>query len=188
MVRNGSANWTSLLLIKFDSNGIVADYELSTSEGSGCNRQGVCVANGSYNLLAPVEDDRGVKQFTNYGDRCSVYLYGDQRYGERVWLDDKVEGSLLKKNKYFFLWPIEQGMHTLELEGTPVPEWQKSYGAKSIEFQCAAGELYFIEIERVRGRIWIPNTEFHIALIEEAQGRQEIGKRQLLLSPADSSD
>jgi len=28
------------LLIKFDNNGVVADYELSTSEGRGCNRYG----------------------------------------------------------------------------------------------------------------------------------------------------
>jgi hypothetical protein len=176
------------LLIKFSSNGFVSEYEISSSEGTGCNRQGICVAQGFYNLLAPVEDDGAAKQFNNHGERCGVYLYGDESFGEHVWLDNQLQGSLVEKKKFFFLWSLEQGMHTLTLGGTNVPEQQKSYGGKSIEFLCTADELYFIEIARVRGHFWIPNTEFDIAPVDEATGRREITKRQLLLGPAKSPD
>ena len=171
------------LLIKFNNKDVVADYELSSSEGLGCNRQGVCVAKGSYTLNATVEDNDRAKQFTSNGDRCSLYLYGDQKNGERVWLDNEVKGSLLKKKDYFFLWQVEQGNHTLEVEGASMTGLNERYGGKSIEFQCAAGELYFVNVDRKRRGFSISTTEFGITMVDDAIGREEIGKRELLLTP-----
>lgn len=165
------------LLINFDSNGIVSGYEFSTLEGSGCNRQGVCLKGNSYLLLAPKDDDRVAKQFNNPGERCGVYLYGDQRHGERFKLDDQLEGSLLEKRKFFFFWSLKQGRHRLS-----------AIGATPIEFLCTAGELYFFEVERVGGSLFRMSYKNEIVSQESAIGRREIGKRKLALSFAISSD
>lgn len=174
------------LLVKFDSDGIVTDYELSSSEGSGCNKQGVCVASGAYNLIATEKDDQAAKLFNRNGERCGVYLYGDHM--TLVRLNDRQVGSLQQKKKFFFLWLLDPGVHTLTVEGTSIPESGKIYGGKSMDFRCTAGELLFIDIERVGGSFWIPNTEFNVAHIEESTGRREIGKRRLLLGPERLSD
>jgi len=124
------------LLIKFDNNGIVAGYELSSSEGYGCNRYGVCVGWPHYTLLAPEDEDRVVKQFDIPADRCGVYVYG----AGLIWLDGHRVGRLLHKKQFFFR-QLDQGVHELAYYDPGVTD------QTSIEFSCAAGDLYFFELK-----------------------------------------
>ena len=177
------------LLIKFDKNGIVAGYELSSSEGSGCNQYGVCVRWPHYMLLASEDEDRVVKQFDIPADRCGVYVYGKPvmyfrftEYGESagtIWLDGHLVGWLLNKKQFFF-WQLDQGVHQL------APHSPGYSDQRSIEFSCAAGDLYFFELTPkssgfLRFRIKIEQRD-------AVKGRKAIGKRQLMLNITEPFD
>jgi len=168
------------LLIKFDNNGIVAGYELSSSEGSGCNRYGVCVLGSRHTLLAPEDEDRVVKQFDIPADRCGVYVYGSGP----IWLDGHRVGWLLDK-KQFFVWQLHQGVYQLASSFSPGFADQRR-----IEFSCAAGDLYFFELKTKssgfftkRYRVWI-----EIEQPDAVTGRKAIAKRQLTLNITEPSD
>ena len=164
------------LLIKFDNNGIVAGYELLSSEGYGCKRYGVCVYGSLYTLLASKDEDRVVKQFDIPADRCGIYVYGKPRYLHPVvpiWLDGHRVGRLLNKKQFFF-WQLDQGVHQL------APHSPGYSDQRSIEFSCAAGDLYFFELTPkssgfLRFRIKIEQRD-------AVKGRKAIAKRQLTLN------
>ncbi len=167
------------LLIKFDNNGIVAGYELSSSEGSGCNRYGVCVLGSRHTLLAPEDEDRVVKQFDIPADRCGVYVYGDGP----IWLDGYRVRWLLHKKQFFF-WQLDQGVHQLD------PSGPDDGNQGSIEFSCAAGDLYFFELKTKssglftkRYRVWK-----EIEQPDAVTGRKAIAKRRLTLNITEPSD
>ncbi len=166
------------LLIKFDNNGIVAGYEKSSSEGSGCNRRGVCALESLYTLLASEDEDRIVKQFDIPADRCGVYVYGTGS----IWLDGQRVGSLLSTKQFFFR-QLDQGVHQLAPTLSPdVPD------QVPMEFSCAGGDLYFFEVKRkssgfFRKRYWI-----EIEQPDAVTGRKAIGNRQLTRNIAEPSD
>lgn len=173
------------LLIKFDPNGVVVSYELSSSEGWGCNRKGVCVHEPSYALLASEDEDRAVKQFDVFPGRCGIYVYGKLKghIGPvSIEIDSERVNSLLN-SKHFFFWQLDQGVHRLAAGGT------SSEQVTSIEFSCAADELYFFELkERIkigfsRDRHWV-EIEHH----DPETGRKAVTKRQLTLNTTESLD
>jgi hypothetical protein len=182
------------LLIKFDNNGIVAGYELSSSEGYGCNRYGVCVTmchpyeacpqGPVYTLLAPEDEDRVVKQFDIPADRCGIYVYGKLRAATPVaiWLDGRQVGWLLNKKQFFF-WQLDQGAHQLAYRSRPGdPE---SAHQTSIEFSCAVGDLYFFELKQKTVSFWRITWYIEIEQPDAVTGRKAIGKRQLSLYSTD---
>lgn len=172
------------LLIKFDNNGIVAGYESSSSEGYGCNRQGVCALGPLYTLLASEDEDRVVKQFDIPADRCGVYVYGKRWVAVPIWLDGHRVGWHLDKKQFFF-WQLDPGVHQLASRSPDVSD------QKPIEFSCAAGGLYFFELERKRSSFWQVGPMSFWAEIEQrdaVKGRKAIGKRQLTLNITEPSD
>ena len=172
------------LLIKFDNNGVVAEYELSSSEGGGCDRYGICVRESHYMLLASEDEDRVVKQFDIPADRCGVYVYGKWRVAVSIWLDSHRVGWHLDKKQFFF-WQLDPGIHQLGSRSLDVPD------QSPIEFSCAAGSLYFFELERKRTSLWQPGPMSFWAEIEQrdaVKGREAIGKRQLTLNITEPSD
>ncbi len=178
-----------LLLIKFDNNGIVAEYALSSSEGNGCDRYGICVRVSHYTLLASEDEDRVVKQFDIPADRCGVYVYGKSYvYQKRwvavpIWLDGHRVGWHLDKKQFFF-WQLDPGIHQLGSRSLDVPD------QSPIEFSCAAGSLYFFELERKTRSLWQPGISFwaEIEQRDAVKGRKAIGKRQLTLNITEPSD
>ncbi len=154
------------LLIKFDNNGIVAGYELSSSEGYGCNRSGVCVRWPRYTLLAPEDEDRVVKQFDIPADRCGIYVYGKPWSAVPIWLDGHEVGRLLNK-KHFLFWQLDQGVHQLA----------------NNKFSCAGGDLYFFEVNRKSSGLFTKRyrTWIEIEQPDAVTGRKAIGKRRLTL-------
>ncbi len=163
------------LLIKFDNNGIVAGYELSSSEGSGCNRYGVCVRGYmhtySYTLLASEDEDRVVKQFDIPADRCGVYVYGKPKSAVSIWLDGHPVGRLLNK-KHFLFWQLDQGVHQLTHN----------------KFSCAGGDLYFFEAKRKSDGFFSTTFWIEIEQRDAVTGRKAIAKRQLTLNITEPSD
>ena len=163
------------LLIKFDNNGIVSGYELSSSEGSGCNPFGVCVRESRYMLLASDDEDRVVKQFDIPADRCGVYLYGGPTVAIPILLDGYKVGWLMDKKKFFF-WQLRPDVHELAPNDPYAPE------NRPIEFSCAAGHLYFFELERKSKGLFGGIILTEIEQRDAVTGRKAIGKRQLMLS------
>ena len=168
------------LLIKFDNNGVVAEYELSSSEGDGCDRYGICVRESHYMLLASEDEDRVVKQFDIPADRCGIYVYGKRWVAVPIWLDGHRVGWHLDKKQFFF-WQLDPGVHQLASRSPDVLD------QKPIEFSCAAGGLYFFELKRKRSccpmSFWA-----EIEQRDAVKRRQAIGKRQLTLNITESSD
>ncbi len=171
------------LLIKFDNNGIVAGYELSSSEGSGCNRHGVCALGSLHTLLAPEDEDRVIKQFDIPADRCGIYVYGKPQYAVSVaiWLDGHQVGWLLNK-QHFFFWQLDQGIHQLAPHRPSFPDQ-----TSSIEFSCAAGDLYFFEFKG-KSSFFIGRFRMEIEQPDAVTGRKAITKRRLTLNIIEPSD
>jgi hypothetical protein len=176
------------LLIKFHNNGIVAGYELSSSEGYGCNRSGICVRESRYMLLAPEDEDRVVKQFDIPEDRCGVYVYGKPKPespilssipirfdGHRIgWLSDK---------KQFFFLQLDQGAHQLATHSPNLLD------QRPIEFSCAPGGLYFFELMPKRsGDFRSRSFWIEIEQRDAVKGRKAIRKRHLTLNITEPSD
>ena len=159
------------LLIKFDNNGIVAGYELSSSEGYGCNRYGVCTLGSSHTLLASEDEDRVVKQFDIPADRCGVYVYGNPKSAISIWLDFYRVGRLLNKKQFFF-WQVDQGVHQLNHD----------------KFSCAGGDLYFFEVNRKTGGFFSTRFWIEIEQPDAVTGRKAIAKRRLTLNLTEPSD
>ncbi len=172
------------LLIKFDNNGVVAEYELSSSEGDGCDRYGICVRESHYMLLASEDEDRVVKQFDIPADRCGIYVYGKPKSAFPIYLDGHRVGWHLDKKQFFF-WQLDPGVHQLASRSPDVSD------QKPIEFSCAAGGLYFFELERKRSSFWQVGPMSFWAEIEQrdaVKGREAIGTRHLTLNLTESSD
>ena len=182
------------LLIKFDNNGIVAGYELLSSERSGCNRYGVCVRWPRYTLLASEDEDRVVKQFDIPADRCGVYVYGESA-AVPIRLDGHRVGSILDKKQFFFF-QLDQGVHQLAphspgfsdqppnqlggLEGT-TEKWH-------VEFSCAAGDMYFFELTLKRSGFFRKRFWIEVEQRDAVTGRKAIAKRRLTLNITKPSD
>ncbi len=171
------------LLIKFDNNGIVAGYELSSSDGYGCNRYGVCVRWPRYTLLAPEDEDRVVKQFDIPADRCGVYMYGKPKYGAPVVIlfDGHGVGSILDKKQFFFF-QLDQGYHHL-FHHSPGFSDQRSF-----VFRCAAGDLYFFELTPKSSGFFSVRFSIEVEQRDAVPGRKAIAKRRLTLNITKPSD
>ena len=194
------------LLIKFDNNGIVAGYELLSSEGYGCKRYGVCVYGSLYTLLASKDEDRVVKQFDIPADGCGIYVYGKPKYSAPVpiWLDGHRVGWLLNK-KHFFFWQLDQGAHQLVPHSPDVAD-QTSTAAMifkdktviitggsegvGIEFSCAAGDLHFFNLKGKSSGFWTTRFRFWLEIEQPdaVTGRKAVAKRQLTLNITEPSD
>lgn len=172
------------LLVKFDASGVVTSYELSSSEGYGCNRKSVCVYGSSYALLAPEDEDRAVKQFNIFPGRCGIYVYGALKghIGPvSIWIDGERLDSLLNR-EHFFFWQLDQGAHRL---GGGLSSEQVT----SIAFDCTAEELYFFELEEMFKVGFFDNRNWLEINPEDADaGRRAVRKRRLTLDATESVD
>ncbi len=104
------------LLIKFDENGVVYDYEVSSMLEDGCNKSGVCKNASLYMLLAPEDQDDLAKTFEPPDDRCGVYLYVEKRikirYTVRVAFDDRPATLIIDHDGYLY-WAADNRQHRI---------------------------------------------------------------------------
>jgi len=169
------------LLIKFDNDGVVAEYELLSSPTDfGCNRAGICAYGPYLSFKAPQEDDRLAKQFKIPADRCSVYVYGNKtRAILGILLDGYRIGGL--GTSYFYFKQLEPGHHQLGASGPnemePIP----------FDFTCIAGSLVFIELKTEGLSLFEVayasdlSYDIEIARRDAAEGRRAIDERKLIL-------
>jgi len=177
------------LLIKFDDDGLVAGYELSSSETLRCNRYGVCRGQAGINLLASEDEDQAIKQIDIAADRCGVHVYGRLSYLYHPWsefsvlIDGQPVGWFVGKKQFLF-WQIDPGFHQLVAQS--VKHGIKKPIEKQMRFYCGGGGLYFIEVvPRVKGLStdWWIELEQH----DSTKGREDISKRRLLLRRCNST-
>ncbi len=189
------------LLIKFDEDGVVSDYKVSSIEGDGCNRDGVCKGSVNYMLLASEDEDLAAKHFQPPVDSCGIYFYGNPHLPVEAWLDGQPAGWLLNKKLYLF-WLVNPGERHLFIRAIPPSSHQKLAAAdfkrRAIHFNCEAGRIYFFEPTYQTSRftfggLVFPDRIGQSRLLTEleqrdaATGRGAIGKRQLVLSNWDAS-
>ena len=163
------------LLIKFDEHGVVSDYEISSLEADGCNREGVCKLRDYYMLLATEDDDNAAKTLQPRGNQCVVYLYlkkstGKQMVPVKVSFDD---GPAVVVGAYegYLQWDAEYGHHEIELIR---PTLGETFIKREID--CQRSEHWFFEYSRNRS-----GSKRRMDEIEGSRGRREINKRRLVV-------
>ena len=162
------------LRVLFNRNDVLAGYEVSKSEGKGCNVQGVCARGPAFMPLTSGSADRFTKRFRPPEGQCGVYLYaGSIKVGAPVWLDHVREGWLIDKKTYLY-WPVEPGTHRLSSQ-TPDQRFKPF-----VPIECRGGELHFVELNQTGG---FAGSTIHVELLRRGkdQGKDAIKKRHQLL-------
>jgi hypothetical protein len=162
------------LRILFNHDDVLAGFEVSKSEGKGCNVQGVCSQGTAYMLLASGSTDRATKRFRPPKGKCGVYFYaGSIKVGAPVWLDHVREGWLIDKKTYLY-WPVEPGTHRLSSE-TPDRRFKPF-----LPIECKGGELHFVEFTQTGG---FAGSTIQAELLRRSkdQGKRAVKKRLQLL-------
>ena len=162
------------LLVKFDENGVVYDYEVSSMLKDGCNKSGVCKHFSDYMLLARQDQDDLVKTFQPNDDGCSVYLYVERKtkspFPVRGGLDDGPPTRLINRDAFLY-WAADFGQHQVKVF--------RNVGDQPIiesEIACVQSQVFIVEFHaRKRG------YELRLDVVEESDGRREIIKRRLVL-------
>ena len=133
-------------LVKFDQDGVVAELEFSSSEGSECNEKGICVGD-TYRpqLKAHIQDDRKAKQFTPKGGHCGVYAYGEPFDGNAlwkampIWLDGRNAGVIVDARQYYY-WELKPGLHRIAFSNV------RGGSSAERDIMCTPGRTYVFEL------------------------------------------
>jgi hypothetical protein len=162
------------LLINFDNDGIVSHYETSTLQNDGCNQSGICKKGSEFILLGRSEDVQSARLSESLAEKCGVYLYTDVDFTIPIVRNGSRVGRLVDDD-HFLYWQLDPGRY--ELKSLSLDDFDRG----PIEFECAIGELYFLEFQRrTRGAgrriIWIEIVER-----DPVEGHQAIESRQLML-------
>lgn len=171
-------------LIKFDSNEVVAELELSSSEGNRCNESGICVGESFRpQLRAPIQDDQIAKQFAIPEDRCGVYVYGvgvPDRHNALwrslpIWLDGRQVGLIVDGRQYFY-WELIPGSHEVAFTNT------RGSQRTQLSLGCRAGTAYVLELDKGGKVFWERGRRSKIVLRGSLAGRTAIRRRRLTLT------
>jgi len=169
------------LLINFDDNDVVTHYETSTLQRDGCNRSGICKSGSDFILLGRSEDVRIAKLFESPVGKCGVYLYSKTNFAIPIERDGSRVGRLVDDD-HFLYWQLDPGSYDLK------PISLDDFGRGPIEFDCATGELYFLEFRRRTKRAFRRQVWIEINKRDPAEGRKAIDSRQLTLSIVPETD
>lgn len=167
-------------LIKFDSDGIVAELDLSSSEGNNCNEKGICVGDSFRpQLLAPVQDDRIAKQFAPPENRCGVYVYGAPFDSNAlwksipIWLNGRQVGLIVDGRQYYY-WELIPGTHQLIFTNA------RGSAMTQRNLDCRAGATYVLELVTGGEHVgWERSRQTNIELRGYLAGRTAIRRRRL---------
>ena len=168
------------LLIKFDENGVVFDYEVSSMLDDGCNNSGVCKNFYDYMLLAPRDQDDLAKTFQLPDDGCGVYMYVEKRtkilYPIRVAFDDRPATRIIDHDGYLY-WVADHSQHRIKVTNVG-----------SIEVTTVGNPLIGSDIDCEQSRVAIVEysnrdrgSDMRLDHVEESKGRREIIKRRLIV-------
>ncbi len=169
------------LLINFDDNDVVTHYETSTLQRDGCNRSGICKSGSDFILLGRSEDVRSAKLFESPAGKCGVYLYSNTNFAIPIERDGSQVGRLVDDD-HFLYWQLDPGSYDLKSISLD------DFGRGPIEFECAMGEVYFLEFQRRTKRAFRRQVWIEIIQRDPVEGRQEIDNRRLMLNIMPVSD
>jgi hypothetical protein len=148
------------LLLKFDEDGYLLDYQTSISEtdfiwggdligarGS-CNEAGICKWGDHYMLFAPEDEDEKAKSFDKaYADTCAVYAINSIDSYVRLAVDDLPVAPLIYE--LYAFWQVVPGKHTIKRVGFDSNGvYRQVLGEDALSFVCIAGEEIFIRYDR----------------------------------------
>lgn len=162
------------LLISFDENGVVTDFDTSQSEKLvGCNQSGVCGLHHTQMLLASTEQDRAVKLLDIPKNRCGIFIYGRPSAVIYLHLDGHQIGGLLDK-KHFVFEESYQGAHKLAVTG-PI------FDQPPVDFTCRSGSSVYLQISMERPGVLVGLYKIEVTVTDALQGRRAIDQRHLML-------
>ncbi|MDR3413354.1 MAG: DUF2846 domain-containing protein [Formivibrio sp.] len=139
-------------------------------------RKFVCIAILAVSLVGcasvPMGDakkDAELKQFSKKADVAGVYIYRNEVIGTAVRMDVEIDGNALGKTaaKTYFYTEVTPGTHTIT---------SKSENTDSLNFDAAAGQLYYIWQE-VKMGVLFARTKLH--LVGENEGRKGVLETKL---------
>lgn len=168
------------LIFRWNSSGIVEDYDVIRVEGS-CNDD-ICVGrldSGSYDfdyymVYHSREQDSHVKQFNTDAGSCTTYFYvtapffadflpGTTLSRVRVISNGRHISDLVKQNGFLY-WKSPGGDQVLNIAND-----------RSFSYTCEAGEIVFIEYEIDS------DGESAIEIVDDSVGRKNIEGRRLVM-------
>ena len=184
------------VMVRYDPDDVVTAFDVVRGK-HGSTSDGICVAaafetveahglwydvesvlkNRFTILLAPENDDRHAKRFSVEPDKCGIYLF-ETRSGMpghstlNVFRTGR-PGTPIQSDGYLY-WTQSPG--TAILEAATLTEHVPS---QTFEFECAAGNLYFVEINHHNQWIWKGTMTFSTHTIES--GKEQVEDRQLIL-------
>ena len=188
-------NVDDYLVVEYDQSGRVVQYERLTSEGD-CTSYGLCVRGGSERdrdeesrkdprslvVLAPLADDEPLKTFEPIAGACSVYVYTSGCDSEDVDIESATPGPISRQPTRahpdgYFHWSVPLAGGSTGggvLVATPV-------GARPYhhQYDCAAGDLVFVDVQLSECGIGTPWVDFSQPL--SVAGKREVSLRRLIL-------
>lgn len=183
-----------ILRVDFDGSGIVSDVRLRQET---LNIPFDFIKDVGYSLASEAED-REAKRFLGSADACTVYIYV-RRLGGNVFttifpfvieIDRQLVGDV-GADYWYYRRAISPGRHEVDLlraQRHRVSRFEEYFVQPStplvrnvedsLTFQCAAGELYFLQV-----RIGVVSGYASLRQIDPDEGREAIGQGNLLIGP-----
>lgn len=183
-----------ILRVDFDGSGIVSHVR---SRRETLSIPFDFIKDVGYSLASEAED-REAKRFLGSPDACTVYIYV-RRLGGNVFttifpfiieIDRQLVGDV-GADYWYYRRAISPGQHEVDLlraQRHRVSRFEEYFVQPSVPlvrevedsltFQCAAGELYFLQV-----RIGILSGHPSLRQIDPDEGREAIGQGNLLIGP-----
>lgn len=119
--------------------------------------------------LGDAQKDASAKQFSSTPDKAGVYIYRNESFGAAIKMDVLVDNKQLGQtaSKTFFYTEIEPGKHTVT---------SKSENTDTLEFEAAAGKLYYVWQEVKMGVVYA-RTKLH--LVGDSEGQKGVLESKL---------
>jgi len=176
MVASGN-EYRQFLVVKFDRQGFVSEYERSKTstwtEIRGCTPEDVCFGQFESTLLATKEEDRTVKEFEVPTGRCGIYVYSGPGISDlSISIDDSPIGTLVNEQHYYFR-DLEPGSH--DIAGAFIVP---STGISPATFNCASGEKRFFFFRKASH---FTSRRVELEPHDEITGRDQVARRRLTL-------
>lgn len=119
--------------------------------------------------LGDTQKDSAAKQFSTSPDKAGVYIYRNESFGAAIKMDVAVDSKPLGQtaSKTYFYTEVEPGKHTIT---------SKSENTDTLDFDAAAGKLYYVWQEVKMGVIYA-RTKLH--LVGDAEGQKGVLESKL---------
>lgn len=177
-----------LLLLDFDSIGILKKYEILKS-GGGCSDDGVCAqttdSGMAFELLATSAEEVEALSRRPAEDQCSVFLFSDIKSATStlsVSLDGQHLGLFFGDDEQYFLLTLDAGTHELSsVIGGKYGDRYVSALAEGDMFECQAGKEHFLQLKARRRLTYSPGGSVQLMELDKDKASKLIRRRHLTI-------